>query len=60
MQIILDYDTLCRSAIGKGADLKKLIAIEARERIGRAKSVPASEYKQSYEVLAADMADQIK
>ncbi|MCR4771110.1 MAG: V-type ATP synthase subunit A [Oscillospiraceae bacterium] len=60
MQIILDYDTLCRSAIGKGADLKKLIAIEARERIGRAKSVPASEYKQRYEELAADMAAQIK
>ncbi|MBP5166537.1 MAG: V-type ATP synthase subunit A [Oscillospiraceae bacterium] len=60
MQIILDYDSLCRSALDKGADLNKLIAIEARERIGRAKSVPASEYEQRYEELAADMAAQIK
>src|SRR5699024_6762474 len=40
LALILDYDKLCREAIGKGADVAKLFALPAREKIGRAKSVP--------------------
>ncbi len=60
LDIILRYDTLCRKAISDGADLNKLIRIEARDRIGRAKSVPAETYAEEYSRMADDMAAQIK
>ncbi len=60
LDIILSYNALCRKAIDLGADLNKLIRIEARDRIGRAKSVPADEYADAYAKIAADMAAQIK
>ena len=53
LAMILDYDKLCRDAITKGAPTAKLFDIPARERIGRAKSVPADEYSQVY----ADISD---
>ncbi len=53
LAMILDYDKLCRDAITKGAPTAKLFEIPARERIGRAKSVPADEYSQVY----ADISD---
>ena len=53
LAMILDYDKLCRDAITKGAPTVKLFEIPARERIGRAKSVPADEYSQVY----ADISD---
>ena len=54
------YDELCRKAINAGADMNKLIKIEARDRIGRAKSVPAETYAEEYSRIADDMAAQIK
>jgi V/A-type H+-transporting ATPase subunit A len=60
LDIILRYDALCRKAISDGADLNKLIRIEARDRIGRAKSVPAETYAEEYSRMADDMAAQIK
>ena len=60
LDIILRYDALCRKAISDGADLVKLIRIEARDRIGRAKSVPAETYAEEYSRMADDMAAQIK
>jgi len=60
LEIILRYDALCRRAIETGTDLGKLIAIEARDRIGRAKSVPQEEYEEAYSRMAEDMAAQIK
>ena len=53
LAMILDYDKLCRDAITKGAPTAKLFDIPARERIGRAKSVPADEYSRVY----ADISD---
>ena len=44
LAMILRYDQLCREAIAKGAAVGKLFAIPAREKLGRAKSVPAEEY----------------
>ena len=60
LDIILQYDAQCRRAIAAGADLGKLISIEVRDRIGRAKSVPEEEYPTAYSAIAADMAEQIK
>jgi V/A-type H+-transporting ATPase subunit A len=60
LDIILQYDALCRKSITAGGDLNKLIAIEARERIGRAKTVPEEQYAEAYAAIARDMAEQIK
>ena len=57
--MILSYDKQCRTAIEKGAVASRLFQIAARERIGRAKSVPADEYVQTYAKLADDMEQQI-
>ncbi len=59
MQIILDYDALCRDAIAKGAKPYDLFDIPARALIGRAKSVPQDEYAAAYAKMAADMEAQI-
>ena len=59
LAMILDYDKLCRSAITKGAPTAKLFEIPARERIGRAKSVPAEEYAQVYADISASMEREI-
>ncbi len=59
LAIILDYDKLCRAAIEKGAPTAALFEIGARERIGRAKSVPADEYEKVYADIRAEMERQI-
>ena len=59
LAMILDYDKLCRAAITKGAPTAKLFEIPARERIGRAKSVPADEYAQVYADISASMEREI-
>ncbi len=60
MGLILEYDDLCREALGKGADIDRLFSISARERIGRAKSIEESEYAEAYRSIAADMEAQIE
>ena len=59
LALILKYDELCRGAIAAGADAAKLFAIPSRERIGRAKSVPAETYAAEYAAIDAAMADEI-
>ena len=59
LAMILDYDRLCRAAIEKGAPTAELFAIGAREKIGRAKSVPADEYVQTYDAIHAQMEQEI-
>ena len=60
LSIILGYDKLCRTAIAQGAPVTKLFDIPAREKIGRAKSVPVDEYPQVYEQIQAEMEQQIE
>ena len=60
LDIVLEYDRRCRDAIAKGADVTKLFAIEEREAIGRAKSVPADEYAEAYDKIRLNMANQIE
>ncbi len=37
LDLVLKYDVLCRDALNRGADMNGLFAIDAREKIGRAK-----------------------
>ena len=60
LKLILDYDGLCRDAVAKGAPLKELTNIDAREKIGRAKSVPDEEYVAAYQQIEDDMTAQIE
>ncbi|MEI3140647.1 MAG: hypothetical protein V8S34_03190 [Lawsonibacter sp.] len=39
--------------------MRELFAIPAREKIGRAKSVPADQYKDAYAKLLAEMEEEI-
>ena len=59
MSMILKYDVLCRAAISNGAPVMELFQIPVRERIGRAKSVPADEYVQAYEQMESEMEQEI-
>ena len=59
LAMILEYDRLCRDAIGKGAPVMKLFDIPAREKIGRAKSVPEDAYPQEYAQIRTEMAQEI-
>ncbi len=60
LSMVLHYDTLCREALEKGADMQKLISIPARVAVGRAKSVPSDEYEDVYAQIREDMNTQIK
>ena len=60
MQLILDYDKLCRAAVERGASVNDLFTIGAREGIGRAKMADPDNYEQIYADIAAEMADEIE
>ena len=60
IQMILDYDKLCRAAIEKGATVSELFNIPFRERMGRAKSVPDDQFKAVYADMAREMEEQIE
>ena len=53
--MVLQYDAVCREAIGSGADMNKLFNIPARERIGRAKMVPQDEVVKTYDGIIDEM-----
>ena len=59
LTMIRDYDVQCRAAAEKGGSLADLFAIPAREGIGRAKSVPADQYKDNYAALSEEMEREI-
>ena len=59
IQMILDYDKLCRAAIERGAATAELFAIPFREQMGRAKSVPDDRYAAVYADMAREMEEQI-
>ena len=59
MAMILSFDVLSRAAIAQGVELGKILNIPVREKIGRAKTVPADEYKAAYAKLVEEMEDQI-
>lgn len=59
LNMILGYDAAGREAFRKGADMKKLFAVGARERIGRAKMVPPEEFQSVYDDIEKEMEAEI-
>ncbi len=59
LQLILDYDSYCREAMMKGAEVSALWDIEAREKIGRAKMCPPETYSEDFEAIHALMTKEI-
>jgi len=59
LAMIRTYDVQCRAASEKGADLNDLFGIAVREGIGRAKAVPADQYKENYAALLEQMEREI-
>ena len=60
LQLILDYDQLCRSAIQRGANVQELFDIPMREAIGRAKSVAEEKYVENYDRIRQKMEIEIE
>ena len=59
LAMIRHYEDLCRDASGKGGSLNDLFGVSMREKIGRAKSVPADQYKSAYDAMTREMEEQI-
>ncbi len=59
LAIIRRYEDLCRDVSAKGGSLNDLFGVPVREKIGRAKSVPADQYKSAYDAMTREMEDQI-
>ena len=59
LDLILQYDVLCREALEKNADMNGLFAIDAREKIGRAKMADAATFSADYDAIAAQMKEEI-
>ena len=60
LDMVLQYDTVCREAIGAGADMNKLFNIPARERIGRAKMVEQDKVAATFDEIIAEMKTEIQ
>ncbi|NLU23917.1 MAG: V-type ATP synthase subunit A [Clostridiales bacterium] len=59
MQLILNYDKLCREALPKGVAAADLFGIGAREAIGRAKYVEADGYAKAYADIETEMEQEV-
>ena len=58
--MVLTYDELCREALDKGADMNALFAIDAREKIGRAKMADPDAFEAAYDEIEAQMKKEIE
>ena len=59
LDMVLSYDSLCRAALEKNADMEALFAIDTREKIGRAKMADARTFEADYDAIAAEMKAEI-
>ena len=60
LSLIREYDTRCRAAVERGGAIADLFAIPVREKIGRAKSVPANEYREAYAAMDREMEEELE
>ena len=60
LDLVLNYDKLCRAALDKGADMNGLFAIAAREKVGRAKMADVATFEADYDAIAAQMKAEIE
>ena len=59
LAMIRQYENECRAATERGGDLNELFNVPVREKIGRAKSVPADQYKDAYANMLVEMEEEI-
>lgn len=59
LALILYFRDAAKVALENGADIEKISSLEVRERIGRAKSVPISEYKSEFEKIKRQINEEI-
>jgi len=59
LDLVLQYDTKCREALDKGAELNMLFNIKAREPIGRAKMVDEKIYENVFDDILRNMQAEI-
>ncbi len=60
LDLILSFYRKGGTAIAKGADVERIAVLPVRERIGRAKAVPYSEYKEVYADIARELDEQLE
>ena len=56
--LIRDYDEHCRAAAERGGNLNELFSVPVREKIGRAKSVPADQYLDNYATIMVELEEE--
>ena len=59
LDMILKYDAMSREALSKGADMKSIFAIPAREKIGRAKMTAPDKYESEFNAIIAEMKSEL-
>ena len=59
LDMILKFDEMSREALEKGADMKGIFAITAREKIGRAKMIAPDKYEAEFAAIVAGMKEEI-
>ncbi len=60
LDLVLKYDVLCRDALNRGADMNGLFAIDAREKIGRAKMADPNAFEKAYDDIEKQMQAEIE
>ena len=60
LDMVLKYDVLCRDALARGADMNALFAIDAREKIGRAKMADPNAFTEAYDAIEKQMKAEIE
>lgn len=60
LSLIREYDSRCRAASERGGAIADLFNIPVREKIGRAKSVPAGEYREAYAAMDREMEEELE
>ena len=60
LSMIRRYDGLCRVAAERGCHVADLFMTPSREKLGRAKSVPADCYTEEYDKLLTQMEEELE
>ncbi len=59
LSLILSYYRRGSEAVAKGADINKIAMMPVREKIGRAKMIPYTEYKEEYKEIENELETQL-
>ena len=59
LDMVLQYDVMCRAALEKGVSANKLFAIASREKVGRAKMADVNTFAADFDAIIAEMKSEI-